>query len=230
MISGDYNDLREIFGLPIHSDNLAYVVLTAEIETESLAVVVEAFCDEPAGAHLVSDRSLRFSQWIEFCGCFSKECSSNGESIVCMDRETNQVAGVFWARDLMKVPPQDFRVDHLDCIFPTLKIIMALENDYHLIRPNLQIGDCCDLWMLAVSPTFRGRNIANTLTNIACQWNLRNRNYKYVILESSGGFSAKCAKSCGMKEIVSKDFTKEDVLFNGIEEQHSIIRLWELAA
>ena len=134
-----------------------------------------------------------------FAGFFADECASNNSSIVCFDSSIGKVAGVFWVRDFMLDLPDDFlkSVENLTCIAPVVEVLTKLDNSYHELRPNLQVGECVDLWMLGVSPDYRKRGIAGNLTTVAMDWVVCQKDFSYVVLEASGGFSANCAEKAG---------------------------------
>ena len=191
--------------------SLHYHVLTPAHSTAALTLIAEAFSDEPTSVHLQASRERRLQQWRVFAAFFAEECASNDCSIVCIDTATTEsesgseyvsgavggrVAGVFWVRDFMFDLPGDFSVEGLDCIAPVVGVLEKLDNGYHELRPGLQKGECVDLWMLGVSPDYRKRGIAANLTSVAVEW-MRTKGFSYVVLEASGGFSARCAEKAG---------------------------------
>lgn len=172
---------------------------------------------EKSGCHN-GDNSLAF---------FSKECASNGNSIVCIDSTNGNVAGVFWVRDFMNDLPDGFTVDDLPCIAPVVGVLVSLDDSYHAMRPDLKRGECVDLWMLGVSPNYRRRGIAANLTTIARDW-VSNMGYKYICLEASGGFSAKCAEKAGFRSVVTKVYVEENPIFEGMPLEHQKMQFFEL--
>jgi GNAT superfamily N-acetyltransferase len=214
----------------LHQDeSLIYTLLTPERSDEALAVISEGFADEPGSILIESDRTERLRQASIFASFFARDCASNGMSIVCIDSSNGSVAGVFWTRDLMIHLPEDFDVSNLHCIAPSLGVLEKLEADYFKVRPGIAVGDCMDLWMLGVHPGYRKRGIAATLTTTALQW-VATKGYKYIILESSGGYSAKCAASAGMRSVVRKVYSEEEPLLRGMREEHAVMQLWEWEA
>lgn len=162
----------------------------------------------------------------------SIKCSTNGLSVACIDAGTNTLAGVLWVRDF-KQPLEDEDmyksiVELLPCISPVVSIVQLIEDIYTSQRPDITgKGQCAVLMLLGVHPSFRRRGIANRLTSFACR-HLKEIGYKYVILESSGAYSAKCAEGVGMKSIVSKEYSQCSEVFRGIPREHSCMTLWEI--
>lgn len=97
----------------------------------------------------------------------------------------------------------DIPFSELPCLAPAVNIVLAAEEEYERIRPSLQLGDCVDVWMLGVHPEYRRRNIAHLLTKVAIDYAFQKR-FKYVILESTGSYSARCAEKVGMSAVVRK--------------------------
>lgn len=121
-------------------------------------------------------------------------------------------------------------VSMLPCISPVVSIVQSLEDDYASQRPDItDKGKCAVLMLLGVHPSYRRRGIANRLTAFACR-HLKEIGYKYVILESSGAYSAKCAEGVGMKSIASRAYSECSEVFNGIPHEHSFMTLWEIEA
>lgn len=211
----------------LRQDNMIYTVLTPRFETQAYDIVSDSFADEPAGIHCETNREIRVPQWRQFAGFFSKECASNGNSIVCIDSTNGNVAGVFWVRDFMNDLPDGFTVDDLPCIAPVVGVLVSLDDSYHAMRPDLKRGECVDLWMLGVSPNYRRRGIAANLTTIARDW-VSNMGYKYICLEASGGFSAKCAEKAGFRSVVTKVYVEENPIFEGMPLEHQKMQFFEL--
>jgi GNAT superfamily N-acetyltransferase len=97
----------------------------------------------------------------------------------------------------------DIPVHDLPCMEPVLDIVLGAEAEYETTRPGLALGDCVDVWMLGVHPEYRRRNIAQLLTEISIKHAFVNK-FKYVILESTGSYSARCAEKAGMRVAVKK--------------------------
>ena len=206
--------------------NLVYKVLTVDLLQEALDVIVEGFADEPCSIHIEPDREERRRQASIFATAGSSDCSSNGVSVVCVDSTTGAVAGVFYARDFLSPPPQMLDITQLPTVAPCVELVAKLESEYTQIRPGLKFGDCLDLLQLAVHPNYRKRGIATTLTTSAISL-ASSKGYRYVILQSSGGYSAKCAATAGMRSIVQKVYGEHYSCLEGIPEEHSCMQLWE---
>ena len=82
-------------------------------------------------------------------------------------------------------------------------LVMEAEAEYDLLRPGLPLGQCVDVWMLGVHPNYRRRNIAQLLTDTAVK-HAQQSGFKFVILESTGSYSAMCAEKAGMTAVVRK--------------------------
>ena len=46
-----------------------------------------------------------YIDWLEFVDYWMEHCSTNGLSVIALDKENCRVAGVFIVRDLLMVPP-----------------------------------------------------------------------------------------------------------------------------
>lgn len=93
--------------------------------------------------------------------------------------------------------------DELPCLHATVEMVLSAEEEYERSRPGLKLCDCVDIWMLGVHPAYRKRNIAQMLTETAIKHAITS-GYKYIILESTGSYSARCAEKAGMRAVVLK--------------------------
>ena len=72
------------------------------------AVLARAFCSEPNCSALPEIRpemETEFIDWLEFVNYWMDHCSTNGLSVIALDKENCRVAGVFIVRDLLMIPP-----------------------------------------------------------------------------------------------------------------------------
>lgn len=91
----------------------------------------------------------------------------------------------------------------MPCLAPVIELVHEVEVIYDGLRPGLVVGDCAVVWMLGVHPDYRRRNIAQLLTDVSIRHAFAS-GFKYVILESTGSYSARCAQKAGMKAVVRK--------------------------
>ncbi|CAM9141458.1 unnamed protein product, partial [Ectocarpus fasciculatus] len=123
-------------------------------------------------------------------------CASNGLSVACIDRTNGSMAGAVYLRDF-KEPVPEIPFSELPIVWAPVSLVLEAEAEYELKRPGLRLGECVDVLMLGVHPDYRRRNIAQLLTDTAVM-HAHHSGFKYVILESSGSYSAKCAERAGM--------------------------------
>merc|ERR1712226_1015244 len=86
----------------------SYHVLTPAHKDAAHAVLARAFCSEPACSDVAEvrpDMKTEYIDWLEFVDYWMDHCSTNGLSVVALDKENSRVAGVFIVRDLLMVPP-----------------------------------------------------------------------------------------------------------------------------
>jgi GNAT superfamily N-acetyltransferase len=138
---------------------------------------------------------------------------------------TGEVAGVFYVRDFKAPLPEDFSMDLSPSLVAAINCVHKVDELYEQQRPNLQVGDCVDLWLLGVNPSFQRRGVAKLLTEGAINL-LRTKHFKYIVLESSGEYSAKCAAACGMACRASVTYTDHEPTLAG--DKHASMGLWEL--
>jgi GNAT superfamily N-acetyltransferase len=208
------------------TESLSFHIITPEDISQCQEVVSEAFSWEPSSIFLEPDQSIRLPWFQNFVSYFAEECCSNGLSVLCKDKTTGTIAGAFFVRDYKFPLPPNFSLDGLGQIPKTIKVLEVLEHQYDLLRPNLEVGQCVDLWILAVHPNFRRLRIADRLTALAADVAQRN-GFTSAILEASGAFSARCAESAGMVKVVSVKYEDIDPIFRGMPEMHSNFTLWE---
>lgn len=135
------------------------------------------------------------------------------------------VAGVFYCRDFKLPLPPDFSMDRSEGLVPAINCLHIIDELYEKARPDLQIGDCVDMWLLGVHPSFQRRGVAHLLTHGAMNL-LKTKSFKYVVLEASGDYSAKCARSVGMQLVASIKYADYEPMLAG--EQHPTMGFWEL--
>ena len=71
-------------------------------------MLARAFCSEPNCSTLPEIRpemETKFIDWLEFFNYWMDHCSTNGLSVIALDKENCRVAGVFIVRDLLMIPP-----------------------------------------------------------------------------------------------------------------------------
>ena len=70
-------------------------------------MLARAFCSEPNCSTLPEIRpemETKFIDWLEFFNYWMDHCSTNGLSVIALDKENCRVAGVFIVRDLLMIP------------------------------------------------------------------------------------------------------------------------------
>jgi GNAT superfamily N-acetyltransferase len=135
------------------------------------------------------------------------------------------MAGVFYVRDFKQPFPDDFSLDNCPSLVPAVNCLHRVDEIYNSMKPALQVGECVDLLLLGVHPLFQRRGVARLLTEAAVQ-HMRTTKFKFVVLESSGEFSAKCAQAVGMQQMASIRYADYEPVLVG--EHHSCMRFWEL--
>jgi GNAT superfamily N-acetyltransferase len=209
------------------NERLEYRVISAEHLLACQELVSEGFSWEPSATFLEPDQTVRLQWFQKFVSYYAPECCTNGLSVMCQDKVTRSIVGAFFVKDYKQPAPAHFSLEGLGKIPLTLNILEELERQYDELRPDLQLGSCADLLILAVHPHFRRLRIADRLTCLACQI-ARDRGFSSVILEASGGYSARCAESAGLRKVLSIRYEEYDPVFCGLPEIHSQFTLWEM--
>lgn len=208
------------------TDRFEFVVATPEYEQRCREVVSEGFSYEPGAVFLEPDQPTRYNWFYNFVGFFSEECCSSGLSIMCKEKSSGNVAGVVFIRDFKLPSPENFSTEGIGLITHSLEVLKAVGDKYEEFRPNLQIGQCVDLMLLAVHSDYRRQGIADRLTAIGCE-HVRTKGFSYVVLEASGAYSAKCAESAGMTKVAAVKSEEVNPVFHGMPEIHSHFTFWE---
>jgi hypothetical protein len=210
----------------LETERFLYEVLTPSLGRMAQEIIADSFADEPCAIHLNSRRDERYTQFLQFSKYFWEECCVNGLSVACKDKVTGTLCGVFWCKDFKSESSAAISVDELDCIAPVVKVIDVAELAYQRLHPGLELGQCAHMWMLGVSPGYRGQGLSNVLTALTKELAL-SKGYSHIVLESSGAFSAHCAKKAGFREVAT--FVYEDIepLLAGMPEMHSKLIVWE---
>merc|ERR1712184_228578 len=164
--------------------NFSYHVLTPAHKDAAHAVLARAFCSEPACSDVAEvrpDMKTEYIDWLEFVDYWMDHCSTNGLSVVALDKENSRVAGVFIVRDLLMVPP-------------------GFDDKYK--------SETKTLWFLGVHPDYRGNKIANFLTKGVMSL-LKKSSFKFGTIEATNAFTSKAAtwnKFTAVYSMEAKDF------------------------
>lgn len=152
-------------------------------------LIATAFLDEPMKNHM----NMNFDRMHKFVNVWMPECIQNESSVFATLADTDTLVGAFICRDFNSPAPSDF-VSVIDADFTPIidvcaswvqphttfetdlivpfPVVDAIDSMHEKridenARPPLQVGHAMDLWMAAVAPTARKRNICNHLTHIA---------------------------------------------------------------
>ena len=99
-----------------------------------------------------------YIDWLEFVDYWMEHCSTNGLSVVALDKENCRVAGVFIVRDLLMVPPgfDDKYKSDAKSLSPWMGFLWHMDSEAIKKMPELgQPGKAVDLWFLGVHPDYR---------------------------------------------------------------------------
>ena len=99
-----------------------------------------------------------YIDWLEFVDYWMDHCSTNGLSVVALDKENSRVAGVFIVRDLLMVPPgfDDKYKSETKTLSPWMGFLWHMDAEAIKKMPELgEPGKAVDLWFLGVHPDYR---------------------------------------------------------------------------
>jgi ribosomal protein S18 acetylase RimI-like enzyme len=159
------------------------------------------------------------------------DCTSNGLSVMAVDDSApDTVAGVLINRDF-KLPLPDGVPDAFAWFLPIATALMNVDTVYETERPNLQVGDAVDLWMLGVdAERFGRRGIGGRLIQLATEL-ARDRGFSRCVTECTGHYSQAAAERAGFTEITRlayKDFRFDGrPVFDGVSAPHTHLALYE---
>ena len=142
-------------------------------------MLARAFCSEPACSDVAEvsflenssfsaskldsfklrpDMKTKYIDWLEFVDYWMEHCSTNGLSVVALDKENCRVAGVFIVRDLLMVPPgfdEKYKSD-TKSLSPWMGFLWHMDSEAIKKMPELgEPGKAVDLWFLGVHPDYR---------------------------------------------------------------------------
>jgi ribosomal protein S18 acetylase RimI-like enzyme len=171
------------------ANGFVYKILDSSLAEESAFVELEAFVDEPSR-----------DSWEHFISYFTKECSSNGLSVIAVDETNGKIAGCMWNRDaaielnpgVWEIPPP---------LGNTLEALVEVERKFSESHSNgLANGEVFELWMLAVAPHYRKNGIAAVLIETSLEL-ARSKGFSKAVVEATGEFSYKSILKFGFKVI-----------------------------
>ncbi|MBK9260664.1 MAG: hypothetical protein IPM54_12685 [Polyangiaceae bacterium] len=187
-----------------------------------------AFAHEPM-AHAIG---LHADDVYPLASRFIPECTANGLSVIAVPEEApDLLAGVFINRDF-KAPLPAGIPDHFPRFGPIFQALESVDALYEAQVPGLQVGQACDLWMVAVDPDgrFSRRGIARNLFRASVEV-IRDRSFERCVTECTGAYSQRSAIATGFTErasIVYKDFIFDGrPIFASIPEPHRRLVLYE---
>lgn len=131
---------------------------------------------------------------IAFCELFVPRMSLEGNTVIAVDMDSNEVLGGFLCEDYCNPDPPGLEtvISESDGNFvPVTTIIGELElrlNDQYAIPAERVPGRWFHLWMLGVAPEGRGRSIAKKLTRHAIEW-AETRGFLMAFAETTGAVS-----------------------------------------
>jgi len=156
-----------------------------------------------------------YIDWLEFVDYWMEHCSTNGLSVIALDKENCRVAGVFIVRDLLMVPPgfDDKYKSDAKSLSPWMGFLWHMDSEAIKKMPELgEPGKAVDLWFLGVHPDYRGNKIANYLTKGVMSL-LKTSGFKYGTIEATNAFTSKAATWNNFTAVYSMDC--KDFLWNG---------------
>jgi ribosomal protein S18 acetylase RimI-like enzyme len=177
-------------------DEIVYSVLDPSRAAEACQVETTAFLNEPASSYLGED----LEGWSRFAKYFEKECAENGLSIVAVDQASGKVAGVMWNRDFSAPVDEELFQSSGPIIGSLVQVLKAVDEKFVQANPELARGEVVDLWMLAVHPDFRGKQIAARLVQLSLE-HLKSQGFKTAVIETTGHYSYRSAVKAGFKQV-----------------------------
>merc|ERR1712001_410579 len=208
--------------------NFSYHVLTPAHKDAAHAVLARAFCSEPACtdvAEVRPDMKTEYIYWLD-------HCSTNGLSVVALDKENSRVAGVFIVRDLLMVPSDfdDKYKSETKTLSPWMGFLWHMDAEAIKKMPELgEPGKAVDLWFLGVHPDYRGNKIANFLTKGVMSL-LKKSSFKFGTIEATNAFTSKAAtwnKFTAVYSMEAKDFLwRGEPIYINVKPPHGTWTFW----
>merc|ERR1712215_657302 len=159
-------------------------------------------------------------------------CTSNGLSVMAVDTASGHVAGVLVVKDFQFTPPQ-FKETFQDDTMPLsyfMRFITDLDEKVTQKLPELtQEGKAADLWLLSVTPSYRGNKIAHSLVQAALSL-VRKTGITYATIEAVSAFTSKAAeknKFTALHREQAEDWTWEgENYYRNTKQPHGLITFW----
>lgn len=231
-----YNPQKSAF--LFSDDSFEYYILGSDYRDETLVLTGRAFYTEPSSMAFSAfkpEMKVRLVDWLELIDLFMDDCSTNGLSVIAIEKKTRKVIAVLLVQDLALMPQETFRKYETSNVplSPVMMQLIQLDDEAMKRYPDLKKaekpGYGVDFWMLGVHPDFRGRNLAQKMFECALPL-AKNKGYKIAVGETTGAFSANVFRNNYFKEVCK--LNAKELIWNGekvfqsIRKPHGEWRFW----
>ena len=194
------------------ANSVQYRIMTPEDVSIVTDVMAAAFLAGEPVTVIGGGATLR--DMTAFCKMFVPRMAAEGNTILAVDADTNEVLGAFLNEDFCNEDPPTFRefLAQADGIWsPCLAMIDELEqalSTRHAIPAKASeraSGRWFHLWMLGVAPAGRGRGVAKKLAAHSVSW-ARARGFEMAFAECTGAVSTHIMSTVGASPLASCDY------------------------
>ena len=182
----------------ISVDNgIRFETLSANDLEETIAMVSESFViSEPMASHL----SVPIEAFLSFMSLLKDQLIKEEVTIIARDEKTGQILGATINEDLIQPGPEREPQKLHPSFVPIFTLLEGLTHRYiddHDFRP----GQCLHIFMIAVRPEERGRNLAQNLVRFTAE-HAAKRDFSWIITEATGVISQHIfGKKHGMTDV-----------------------------
>ena len=195
-----------------------YEIFELKYLNEMANLVAQAFTFSDPMAIVQNFTIAEFADYVELLG---RNIEEQKLTIVAKDKLTNKLVGAVIAADFISdstLNPENS--DELSIKFePIVELLMSLEHQY-THNKQIKIGEYLHVYMLAVSPEYRGERIAQNLVRL-CLENGVQRDFSNAVTEAANSISQHIFKKLDFMsrhEISYQEFTYQgEQIFSSIE-------------
>ena len=192
------------------ANGVCYRIMTPEDAAAVTTVMANAFYEgEPVTA---TGGGATLRDMTDFCQMYVPRMAAEGNTVLAVDVQTNEVLGAFLNEDFANVdPPEcDGFLRQADGIWgPCLAMIeqleAALSTRFTIPPSDRPTGRWFHLWMLGVAPNGRGRGVGKKLAAHSVQW-AKTCGFEVAFAECTGALSTHILQKLGAERIAFCDY------------------------
>ena len=179
-------------------DPMANVVATAFTNSDSMAIV----------------QKLSPKDFIDYVKLLGEWAEKEELTVIVRDKSTNEVIGVTLSGDLASDSPltPENSENLSDKFDPIVELLERLETQYKHGK-QIKSGEYLHIYMLAVSPDYQGKQIAQNSIQI-CLNNAREKGYTYAFTEAANSVSQHIFQKLDFQprhQILYREFTYQGI-------------------